>query len=283
MTNPALHQWFTPAWAAEALVEQEFGWLGANHAVCEPACGDGAFLCAIPQHVRAIGVEIDPIQAGRARLNSGREVLDGDFLTVDLPRAGFDAVIGNPPFDASLIARFLQRTHGLLRDGGEAGFILPAYIFQTSSKVEKYARLFSIKQSLLPRNLFPGLRLPLVFAKFIKDNGRTLFGFLLYREAQEVASLARRWRERLARARGPAGAWFSVVDAALAELGGEADLQAIYACVAGRQPTDNENWKQQVRKILQNGKRFTRTSAARYRRIAEAPEACRVNFVLEAA
>lgn len=283
MTNPSLHQWFTPAWAAEALVEQEFGWLGANHAVCEPACGDGAFLCAIPQYVRAIGVEIDPVQARRARANSGREVLEGDFLSLDLPRGEFDAVIGNPPFDAGLIARFLERTHGLLSHGGEAGFILPAYIFQTSSKVEKYARLFSIRQSLLPRNLFPGLHLPLVFAKFIKENSRTLFGFLLYREAQEVASLDKRWRERLASARETAGAWFSVVDHVLTELGGEADLQEIYACVAGRQPTANENWKQQVRKILQNEKRFTRTAVARYRRRCEAPAQRRVLLGLEAA
>lgn len=77
-----LHQWFTPSWEAEAIVEQEFARLRSGHRVLEPSCGDGACLCALPEHVDALGVEIDPHQAEKARRNSGREVIVGNFLEV---------------------------------------------------------------------------------------------------------------------------------------------------------------------------------------------------------
>ncbi len=262
-----LHQWFTPAWAAEAIVEQEFGWLKPGDVVLEPACGDGAFLCAIPSYVNAIGCEIDPEQAQRARASSGRRVVCDNFLVADLDLARpVDAVIGNPPFSSDLVAAFLRRSHALLRDGGEVGFILPAYILQTSSKVEMLGRDFSIHQSLLPRNLFPGLKLPLVFAKFVKEQERRLFGFLLYASTQEIASLKSKWRERLASARTRGGVWFAVVDEVVAELGGEAELSQIYKAIEGRRPTPNPAWQEQVRKVVQCKTRFVRTGAARYAR-----------------
>lgn len=164
-----LHQWFTPAWAAEAIVEQKFGWLRPGHRGIEPSCGDGAFLCALPVGVDVLGVEIDSALAAAARAASGREVLQGDFL--DLPMAALgqaDFIVGNPPFESRLVAAFLERSAHLLREGGEAGFILPAYILQTSSKVEQLAARFSVEQELLPRNLFPRLKLPLCFVKFVK-------------------------------------------------------------------------------------------------------------------
>lgn len=70
----SLCQWFTPAWLAEALVERHFSRLDAADLVLEPTCGAGAFLRAIPAHVPAIGVEIDPALAAAARA-TGREVL----------------------------------------------------------------------------------------------------------------------------------------------------------------------------------------------------------------
>lgn len=267
--NPSLHQWFTPAWAAEALVEQEFGWLAAGHVAVEPACGDGAFLCVLPEEVRAIGCEIDPRQAALARQNSGREVIVGDFLAADIPQSGaIDLVIGNPPFEATLVAGFLERSHQLLREGGEVGFILPAYILQTSSKVEKFAKKFSIHQSLLPRNLFPGLHLPLTFVRFVKEHHRQLFGFLLYAEAQEMAKLDKRWNAQLVEGRSRRGVWFPVVDAALIELGGEASLQEIYEVIEGRQPSENPQWQAKVRQVVRRQcTRFVCTGKGRYARV----------------
>lgn len=263
--NADLHQWFTPAWAAQAIVEQEFGWLKPGHRVVEPSCGDGAFLCAIPSEVEAIGVEIDPAQAAAAMANSGRQVIVGDFLAIDTERLGkLQAIIGNPPFEAALVARFLERSAGLLEDGGQAGFILPAYILQTSSKVEQLSSQFSVHQKLLPRNLFPRLKLPLVFARFVKEHHRRLFGFLLYREAQELAEMHKPYRNVAAAARDRRGAWFRVVHTALQALGGEAELSTIYATVAKTRPTGNQFWKEKIRQTLQRSEDFCRTGPGRY-------------------
>ena len=267
-----LHQWFTPFWAAEAIIEQEFGWLRAGHRAVEPSCGDGAFLCAMPRDVEAIGVEIDPVQAARARRNSGREVLLGNFLELPLELFGsVQAVIGNPPFESKAVAAFLDRSAQLLTEGGEAGFILPAYILQTSSKVAQLGSQFSIRSSLLPRNLFPRLKLPLVFVKFTKERHRRLFGFLLYREAQEIASIQKCWKTQLAAGRDTRGAWYPVVRDVLTALGGEADLATIYASIEGKRPTPNPAWREKVRQVLQHPARFQRVGAARYRTCAGAP------------
>lgn len=264
--NKDLHQWYTPAWAAQEIVQQEFGWLRPGHVVYEPACGDGAFLCAIPQNVLAIGCEIDPVQAELARQHSGRQVIVGDFLQADLPAGRADAVIGNPPFDAKLVGGFLSKSHELLVEGGQAGFILPTYIFQTSSKVDAYAKLFSIHQQLLPRNLFPGIALPLVFAKFVKEQHRKLYGFLLYRETHEMSGLTPRWREALSTARTTRDVWAPVVECVVESLGGEAHLDDIYQALSipSRRPTCNDRWKEKVRQVLGRPGRFVRTAEARY-------------------
>jgi site-specific DNA-methyltransferase (adenine-specific) len=264
--NKSLHQWFTPAWAAQEIVEQEFGWLRAGHVVVEPSCGDGAFLCAIPRNVLAIGCEIDPAQADLARRYRGRQVLVGDFLKADLPAGRVDAVIGNPPFDARLVGGFLNKSHELLVEGGQAGFILPAYIFQTSSKVDAYAQMFSIHQQLLPRNLFPGIALPLVFAKFVKEQNRKLYGFLLYRETHEIAGLTKRWRDALSSARSTRDVWAPVIESVVDSLGGEASLDEIYRAMAPRahRPTASENWKEKVRQVVRRPGRFICTGQGRY-------------------
>ncbi|MEJ8837787.1 class I SAM-dependent methyltransferase [Ramlibacter sp. AN1133] len=261
-----LHQWFTPAWAAEAIVEQKFSWLRAGHRVIEPSCGDGAFLCALPQEVEVLGVEIDAALATMAREAAGRRVIAGDFLTLPASELGTaDAIVGNPPFSSELVAAFLDRSVQLLKEGGEAGFILPAYILQTSSKVEALSQHYSLEQELLPRNLFPRLKLPLCFVKFVKDRRRRLHGFLLYHEAAEISRIDKAWRHVLATTRSRTGVWYPLVRGCLAALGGEADLAAIYRAIEGRRPTGNPAWKEKVRQVLQNARRFSRTGSGRYR------------------
>lgn len=261
-----LHQYFTPAWAAEGIVDQEFGWLKAGHRVIEPSCGDGAFLCALPQSVEVIGIDIDPVQAARARASSGRHVIVGDFLEVPAQDLGkVQAVLGNPPFNSDLVAKFLKKSHELLEDGGQAGFILPAYILQTSSKVEMMGKDFSIRQSMLPRNLFPGLKLPLVFATFTKEKERKLFGFLLYREAQEMRAIDKRWKETVTAGREQRGVWFPVVRQILKSLGGSANLEEIYAAVQSIRPTANPHWHAKIRQVLQRHPNcFSRTGQGQY-------------------
>jgi site-specific DNA-methyltransferase (adenine-specific) len=265
--NAELHQWFTPRWVCEAIVDRHFRGLNLGDAVLEPSCGDGRFLAAIPPEVSALGVEIDPAMARAARELTGREVICGDFTEVEIP-GQFTHVIGNPPFQADTIHRFLQRAHGLLVDGGTCGLLLPAYVLQTSSKVMALNRQWSISQELMPRNIFPRLKLPLVFAQFRKDRARTLVGFFLYREAADVAAMPGDVRAALAQpTRG--SVWRRAVRAAFERVGrATVSLDALYAAV--ERPSENQFWREKVRQTLQVYPEFRRCAAGQW---ALSPEA----------
>lgn len=248
MTSANLHQWFTPRWVAEAILERHFAHLDLCDRVLEPACGPGAFLHAIPADVDAIGVEVDPVLAEQARAATGRPVITGDFLQVELP-PGITHMVGNPPFDAALIHGFLTRAHQVLPEGGTAGLLLPAYVLQTSSKVVALSRRWSISSELMPRNIFPRLKLPLVFALFRKDPMRHLVGFFLYREAADVAALPRDVRAELA-TDGRGSVWRRAVRHAFQRLGRTRATPAeLYAVV--ERPTENRFWREAVRRTLQ--------------------------------
>ncbi|MGJ7523977.1 N-6 DNA methylase [Variovorax sp. LT1P1] len=273
-TQQILGQYFTPSWAAEALVDSEFAHLRAGDRVLEAFCGDGAWLCALPPCVEAIGVEIDPFHAERARRLSGRRVIEGDFFKVDYDEIGkVQAIVGNPPFKAAVVEAFLKRAHLHLDFGGQAGLILPAYCLQSSGVVEEMATRFNIRQSMLPRNLFPRIRLPLSFVTFTKERtvGR-LFGFLLYKEAQEMRAIDPIWKKAVNDTREPRGLWLPIVQSILAALGGEGALAQIYQGVQSKRPTGNPHWHAKVRQVLQcHPDRFRRTGPGRYALLAAAP------------
>lgn len=254
------HQWFTPVWAAEMLVQSHFGALGPNDFVVEPTAGVGNFLKAIPADVRAIGVELDPDLAAAARKATGRPVIHGDFTTADLPEKP-TAVIGNPPFDLELIDAILDRCHGLLPNGGKAGFILPAYAFQTASRLVNYAARWSVEQEMIPRNLFKNMMKPLCFAVFAKDGLGTLRGFSLYRELHDVNGMPKWAAKELSTAKSP---WKTVVAKVVADMGGEAALDDIYAAVEHQRPTDNKWWHAKIRQTLGRSGAFTRVGDSRW-------------------
>lgn len=257
-----LNQYPTPIWMAEALVERHFADLDSRDLIVEPSCGPGAFLQAIPSHIPAIGVELDPALADEARRRTGRTVLVGDFTTIALDVEP-TAIIGNPPFQVSLIERFMDRAHGLLPEGGRVGFILPAYFFQTSRRVARYTDMWSMKCEMIPRDgFFNGMQKPLVFALFSKDAKRTMVGFALYREAAEIRELPDHFQDVLRQGRPYRSAWRAVVEEALELMGGEATLSQVYDIVSGRQPTENQHWREKVRQILQL--HFVKTGPARY-------------------
>lgn len=261
--RPELDQWFTPRWVCEAIVEHHFRDLRAGHHVLEPSCGDGRFLQALPAEVDATGVEIDPALARAAAALSGRHVIASDFLKANIDRP-VTHVVGNPPFKAETIHRFLQHIHPMLVEGGRCGLLLPAYFLQTSTKVEALSRQWSIEQQLMPRNIFPRLRLPLVFATFLKDRRRGLVGFFLYREAHDVAALPRDIREALQHTPGPgarAGSvWRRAVRAAFVRLGtSTASLERLYETV--ERPSENRYWREKVRQTLQVYPEFQRAGA----------------------
>jgi hypothetical protein len=242
-----LSQFFTPFWVAERLVSKYFPSLDARDIVLEPSCGEGVFLKAIPSHVRAVGVEIDPLLTRYARQDTGREVIEGDFLTTPIDFTP-TAVIGNPPFKARLIEKFLERIYLLLPEGGRAGFVLPAYVLQTSRTVHRLAEGWSLAAEILPRDVFPRLSKPLVFAMFSKDAARIMVGFALYSEAAGVRSLRAPYREALARSKG--SAWRTVCSVALEQLGGRANLDEIYREIEGNRPTTNRFWREKIRQTV---------------------------------
>jgi hypothetical protein len=249
MRNRRLDQYFTPEWAAEALVSQFFPELTARDLVLEPSCGRGSFLKAIPDGVPAVGVEIDPELAAEARSNSGRQVVVGDFRTVDVPAPTH--LIGNPPFDMTTFDGFLRRAHEILPAGGRCGFLLPAYAVQTPSRVLRWKESWSIDQALVPRTLFQRLSLPLVFLMFAKERPCILTGFALYEEAQDITSMPAKMKLILNHGRAGVGVWQAVVAAAVHSLGGDAELADIYSAIEPRRPTGNQWWREKVRQTLQ--------------------------------
>ena len=116
-TRRALGAFYTPADVADRLVELTLP-SGAPR-VCDPACGDGAFLLAAARHLERRGidrttiardllwgtdVDADAVAAARAAIAEWSGVApDGHVLVADgLTHADwhgtFDAVVGNPPF-----------------------------------------------------------------------------------------------------------------------------------------------------------------------------------------
>jgi len=254
----ALSQYPTPAWAAAALVRAHLPDLHAGDLVLDPTCGPGRFLEAVPCHVPAIGVELCPNLAQAAREATRRPVITGDFLMVDLPERP-TVVLGNPPFETALIERVLERCHSLLDEGGRCLFILPAYFFQTAARVVRYNEQWSMAQECLPRNLYHGLKHPLVFATFTKDQHRVMVGFSLYHELRYLQSMPKSVQQAMVS--GPS-TWRSIIEEAFNLFGGEAELADIYEYVADRRPSVNRHWKEQVRKVCQQTAR--RVSRGRY-------------------
>lgn len=243
-----LSQYFTPFWMAEALVERYFHDLTQQDLVLEPCCGHGAFLSAIPSHVPAIGVEIDPEVAQLARA-TGRQIILSDFLGQAVTGLRPTAVVGNPPFKSEFIDQMLTRCHSMLPEGGRAGFILPAYFFQAAHTVSDLGERWSIAQEMLPRNAFhKRMQTPLVWALFTKDRRRALVGFALYRESSDVMEMESSYREALATTNG--SAWRKVCQLALEHLGGRATLPQIYAQLERNRPTRTQFWREKIRQTL---------------------------------
>lgn len=259
--NPALDQYFTPRWAADLLVMDALRGMG-DVSVLEPAAGDGAILGVVPAACMALGVEIDPIMAEAARRITGREVLTGDLRTVDLSGRTFQAVVSNPPFDATIIDALVSRAYEMLPEDGVIGLVLPAHIPASSARIERWGARFAIETRLLPRNLFPRLTLPLIWTRMVKTRKRTLVGLFLFEHQSDVSAMPDRTRRRLQ----AGGTWRDVIADALVSLGGEADLRQIYAAVEPRRRSPNPHWKDKTRQVLAVcGDTFTRIDTTRWR------------------
>ncbi len=248
-----LGQYVLPEWGAEALVEQFYGRLGPHEKVVDVGAGTGAILKAIPRHVEAVGVEIDPAMADYCAENSGRPVIVGDFCQVELPFRP-TLFVSNPPFKRRLVDKMLRKMHALLPDGsGRVGMLLPAYMFQWAKPTLGWAELFTMEQTMVPREIFPNLLRPLVFVQFHKERIRKLFGFALYQACADVSGFSKPAKLILVNGKPGRSAWRAVIDEALSALGGKGTLAEIYDFVSSRRPTANVWWKQQIRKQLRRG------------------------------
>lgn len=242
---PSKDQWFTPFWAPEMLVDDALRGLGVVH-VAEPACGSGAFLAAVPEACPAFGIDIDPAIIGVAAANSGREVILGDFRTVDLANRRVEAIIGNPPFQNAVIDAFLARSLDILPEDGLVAMILPAYAFKAASRVGRWMDSFSIDVNLIPQTLFPRLRWPIVWAKYRKGRARRFHGLMLFTEQREIEQM----RPVIRRALERPGTWREAVRIALESLGGQSSLAGIYDRIAPERRA-GQHWQPKVRQILQ--------------------------------
>lgn len=246
------HQWFTPVWAATRLIEMHFSNLTENDFVIEPTCGTGNFLKAIPHHVPAIGIEIDPEIAERARQSTWRQIVTGDFTKIDLP-ARPTHILGNPPFNMKLIDEILDRCHDILPENGQVGFIMPAYGLQTASRVVKYKSKWSLFQEMIPRNLFKNMEKPLSFVVFTKNKEGTLRGFSLYDELHDVNSMEKKIAEIISTQHSP---WEKAIINAIKKHGGKATIEEIYSTIKPSKPTGNNWWKNEVTQTLNNSNSF---------------------------
>lgn len=263
-----LSQFFTPVWAAEMLFNEHFSHLTPQDLVWEPSCGPGSFLSAIPHHIPAIGSDIDPELTKVASDNTGREVYTGDFRTVNFDRLNdVTAIVGNPPFDLDIFEQFMKRCEDILKLGNKAAFILPAYFFQTSKTFMRLTRKWEVDEDLIPRDLFPGLSMPLMWATFIRDNFPKLYAFQLYAQLCDINNLKENVKELVNKQVKRTGSvWREVLVNVVKDSGGVITLNDVYDRMERKRPTDNPFWKDQIRKIIQQ-KPFQRVGEATYQLI----------------
>ncbi len=182
----ALGSWYTPRTVVQAIVHRTVApgiarrpaGRVASFRVCDPAMGCGFFLlealdviaAASPgvsrseiacsclhgmdldrraTRVAALSLWLEAADPGLSRRACARHLLTGDALSCSFPGpgGGFDAVVGNPPYGATLDAdtrrhvgrryttagagyrntalHFVERAHDLLAGSGRAGLIVP--------------------------------------------------------------------------------------------------------------------------------------------------------------
>jgi adenine-specific DNA-methyltransferase len=241
------HYWPTAHWFAQELVRTYFRNLGRHSKVCEPTCGDGRFLSALPADVPAFGVELHADLAREARATTGREIIVGDIRSVTLP-TGITEFIGNLPFDRALFDDILAVAHNSLANGGRCGFLLPAYFFQMARQTSEMIDRWEISVDLIPRNIFPNISIPLCFAMMEKGTGRRVRGLALYDEAAAVLTMQARVQHELADNR---ATWRAVVEDTLRAFGGTATLSQLYAAIEPKRPTANKWWREKIRQQVQ--------------------------------
>ncbi|PPH55765.1 class I SAM-dependent methyltransferase [Rathayibacter sp. AY1E1] len=176
----------------------------AGPRLLEPSCGDGAILKHLAQHGDAIGVELFPEEAHKARAAANAKIVISDFFKWFTParHGAFDGVAGNPPFirfgsweeQYRAQAFELMREQGLkptrltnawlpfvvaslvaVRTGGRVGLVLPAELLQVSYAAELRAYLIDSCSDItvvsFSELVFPGILQEVVLLLAVKGDG----------------------------------------------------------------------------------------------------------------
>lgn len=206
---------FITRWAAPDL----------NSRILEPSCGDGAFLRELSsrkEDVDVVAVELNPLEADKASVTSGFEITTDDFFNVSaLERngAGFDIVLGNPPFiryqnfDSECRDRafeqmkdygfkpnkltniwvpFLVISANLLKKDGRLGMVIPAELLQVNyaSECRKFLSEFFGKITIISFKtlLFEEAQQEVVLLLAEKTSGSTCAD-ICFLELEDASSL----------------------------------------------------------------------------------------------
>lgn len=241
----AVDFWPTKPWFAEMIFERKFSDLDSSDVVLEPTAGDGAFLRVIPAHIDAYGVELDETLAAEARRTSGRDVITGDILKVDLPRRP-SAVLGNPPYTSDFLDPFLARMEQVLDEGSRMVLLLSVHLFQTSRTVARYADHWALDLELVPRDIFQGLQRPLVLATLTKSADRRIVGMAFAREIADMKRIPERYRAILERSK--TNVWVRAIEEAIGECGRPLTIDELYETISHNKPTRTTFVREAIRK-----------------------------------
>jgi hypothetical protein len=139
--------------------------------------------------------------------------------------------------------------------------LMPCYHFQTYSRVNRWSQRWGIQTDMIPRGIFPGIKLPLAFAVFERDAQHSI-GLALYAEAAQIAGLRQDTQELLRDGRRQTSVWRALVTDTLKAMGGKATLEQMYRYIEPRRPTATAFWREKIRQQLQ--KYFTHTGPGEY-------------------
>lgn len=102
--------------------------LGSPERVLDPAAGRCEFINAIPAVERWA---VDVVEHSAAHAQPGVRFVVSEIMNADLPRDHFDAILASNFLEhlpsQGAVAAFLERMHGLLRDGGRMAIIGPNF------------------------------------------------------------------------------------------------------------------------------------------------------------
>lgn len=139
-------QYYTKASVAKECVESILSLISdtSQYQWIEPSAGNGSFIKALPNGIRAIGIDLDPKMDG---------ILKGDFLVWEPSSDTKRVFFGNPPFgkQGSLAKQFIQHA---AKYADVIAFILPKSFVKPSMSRAFPSKFHCILEKELPKDSF---------------------------------------------------------------------------------------------------------------------------------